>query len=58
MYGYGSFKIVSGIWENDIKMDLKEVEYHAVESIGLAADNDNTWAFAKLVVCFVFRKMC
>jgi hypothetical protein len=29
-----------------------------VESIGLAADNDNTWAFAKLVVCFVFRKMC
>ena len=37
-------------WEDNIKMDLKEVGCEGVHCINLAQDRDRWWAFVKAVI--------
>jgi hypothetical protein len=44
-------------WENNIKMDSKEVRWEDVDSIYLAHERNQCWAFIKTVVrdCKLFK---
>ena len=39
-------------WEDNIKMDLREVGYDSGDRIALAADRDQWWAYVRAVMNF------